>query len=146
MKLIKKVLPAIFIAILSTSILAIPVYACDYGMTPGFWKNHPEYWPDNYYPSTPFSDVFGCDVEGATLLEALSFGGGPGIAGAKRILARAAVALWLNEMTFPGGSPNWVIQQTCNAMSSGDRDTILSLAAQFDIWNNQGPPPGWVWP
>jgi len=77
-----------------------------------------------------------------SLDDTLRLGGGGGVDGAKKILARAAVALLLNEASFEP-SVSWVIPNVNSAFASGDRDTILDLAEEFDIYNNLGPPPGW---
>jgi hypothetical protein len=122
-------------------------YYGDQGCTPGFWKNHPdlEFW---YYlpgegvdPVFDVPDSFGLD--NFTLLEALSFSGGPGETGAAQILLRAAVAALLN-----GASPvvdypldqSTVISVVNAALASGDRDTMLSLAGLLDYFNNFGCP------
>ena len=64
------------------------------GKTPGFWKNHLDAWT-GYAPSQLVSSVFSganAPQASATLLQALEFNGGSGVAGAERILLRAAVA------------------------------------------------------
>ena len=72
-----------------------------------------------------------------TLLDALDYGGGPGIEGAARTLVRAAVAAGLNWKAFGhsyfGGPP---VGRTNAALASGDRDRMLYGAEWFDYWNN----------
>ena len=145
----KLLMSVLALASVCSMIYAVPVQACLYGMTPGFWKNHHEYWPVGYLPGDSFQTVFGIvndhigPLAGLSLDDALRLGGGKGTDGAKKILARAAVALLLNEATFePSGVP-WVINHVINAFASEERDTILDLATEFDGYNNLGPPPGW---
>ncbi len=137
------------------------------GLTPGWWKNHTDMWDTDtgytcgwYYPwwtvnelfddpeqTTPsMASVLGglglSDLGDDTLVEALSYHGGKGIEGAARILLRAAVAAMLNGVTCAGPeypSVPWEIApEVKTALASGDRDTMLSLAEQYDIWNNLG--------
>lgn len=49
------------------------------GLTPGFWKNHPAVWPDEYETGTLFKEVFGetgTAYDDLTLLQALAAKGG----------------------------------------------------------------------
>jgi hypothetical protein len=121
----------------------------DEGCTPGYWKNHTGSWPPTGYAiGQTVASVFPNasawpDLGGATLLEALDFGGGAGAEGAAQILLRAAVAALLNashpnvEYLFP---ETWVLTQVDSALGSGDRDTMLVLANTLDAANNQGCP------
>jgi hypothetical protein len=121
------------------------------GCTPGFWKNHTDDWgPTGYSPSQTVESVFSeassfPDLASATLLEALRFRGGPGAEGGARILLRAAVAALLNA-SYPNldfsDAPESVILNTNAALDSGDRQTMLSLAAYWDYHNNLGCPVG----
>lgn len=72
-----------------------------------------------------------------TLLEALQGKGGPGVTGAGEILLRAAVASLLNG-TLPGGLGYWddTRYSTNSALATGNRASMLSLAANFDYYNN----------
>lgn len=130
------------------------------GCTPGYWKNHTETWQANTPPDdmpSPTRTV-GATFTGATsvtadktLAEALEGGGGPGAAGAERILMRAAVAAFLNagsdELEFPwrrngeglDGRPA-LVQAVNDAIASGDRETMLDLAERLDADNNLGCP------
>lgn len=117
-----------------------------YGCTPGFWKNHPEAWPAAYDPSDMLKSVFGSSAPDVTLMQALQGGGGSGINGAKKILARAAVAALLNAETFGSSYPYTVsqlIDMVSYQFSNGNRGSMLSLAAELDYWNNMGCPPCW---
>jgi hypothetical protein len=123
--------------------VTVTVVAGDDGCTPGFWKNHPEDWV-GYSPTQLVGSVFD-DVPpslgGATLLQALSFGGGSGTEGAARILLRAGVAALLNaahpEVSYLLSTAQ-VIDEVSEALASGSRDTILDLADRLDRANNAG--------
>jgi len=117
------------------------------GCSPGFWKNHPDvekFW--EYLPGQNLDPVFAVPptlVDNVTLLQALSFPGGPGARGGAQILLRAAVAALLNAASpvveFPLSQSD-VISQVNAALASGDRQTMLSLASQLDTLNNLGCP------
>lgn len=145
----------IALAILATaSIAALPALsgqvsantgggAGDEGCTPGYWKTHTDNW-DNAYPTKTldliFGDIFDTEV---TMLEALQGGGGRGIEGAQRILARAATAAFLNlshsdvdyELTY-----GELREEVQGVWDSGSRGEILDLAAELDELNNLGCP------
>ncbi|HET8797233.1 MAG TPA: hypothetical protein VFO89_06090, partial [Thermoanaerobaculia bacterium] len=74
---------------------------------------------------------------------ALGFGGGPGVSGAAEILLRAGVAALLNaahpSVAYPQ-TPSTVLTTVNAALASGNRDTMLALAAQLDADNNRGCP------
>ncbi len=128
----------------------------DEGCTPGYYKNHTDNWwedADNtipsYDPSDIFGTVFGVDHD-VTLIKALQGGGGKGIAGAHKILARAATAAILtaaheglgyplrrNSATAAGPGIFAAVQ---DVWDSGDRQAILDLATMFDGYNNLGCP------
>jgi hypothetical protein len=111
------------------------------GKTPGFWKNHLDAWT-GYAPSDLVSSVFSganAPQASATLLQALEFGGGSGVAGAERILLRAAVAALLNSTSASVNYPlstAQVISQVSAALATDDRPTILALATTLDNFNN----------
>jgi hypothetical protein len=117
------------------------------GCTPGFWKTHPdlEFW--NYLPGQNVDPVFdvpdALGLDNVTLLEALSFPGGPGEVGAAQLLLRAAVAALLNaaasNLNYPLSQSD-VISQVNAALASGDRDTMITLAGLLDSYNNLGCP------
>jgi hypothetical protein len=78
---------------------------------------------------------------GTTLLAALSFQGGTGVLGATRVLLRAAVAAYLNSLSVDFAfSTAQVVSMVNAALASGDRATILAVAAQLDTANNAGCP------
>ncbi len=129
------------------------------GCTPGFWKNHTagspsgkEAWTlTGYDPSQLVSSVFteipqdySTEIGGSTLLEALSFTGGEDLDGAARILLRAAVAALLNAayeppINYPLDETE-ITDQVHLALGFQDRDAILALAEQLDMYNNLGCP------
>jgi hypothetical protein len=121
------------------------------GCTPGYWKNHTDNW-EEYTPASLLKDNFTIPAALAplgdqTFLQALKGGGGPGVEGAAKILMRAAVAAFLNAAHEGVGYPYrrfqdpFMIQQAVNqALASGDRQTMLDLAAVLDAANNLGCP------
>jgi hypothetical protein len=120
------------------------------GCTPGYWKQpqHLDAWgPTGYSPSQTLESVFDVPdafgLDSATLLQALDFRGGSTLTGAARILLRQAVAALLNaahpDVDF-GLAPAEVIEQVNAALASGDRETILALAEELDVLNNEGCP------
>ncbi|MFX0212244.1 MAG: hypothetical protein ACFFDT_40095 [Candidatus Hodarchaeota archaeon] len=127
----------------------MPVQAWRGGYTPGYWKNHLDAWPDDprtglpILPGDYFEDYFWGSLgplAGKTLEECLRFGGGPGVDGAKKILARAAVAQLLNSAEFGVVGNVWhVLGEVANALNSEDRATIIDLAKIIDEQNNLPP-------
>jgi hypothetical protein len=123
------------------------------GCTPGYFKNHPGVW-EEYKPTDTLASVFPDADLGqygqTTLLQALSFGGGSDLDGAKRILLRAAVAAVLNaaddDLGYPlqrfSGTGGGIINRVEAAINSDDRATILKLASTLDKANNLGCPLG----
>jgi hypothetical protein len=118
------------------------------GCSPGFWKNHPEAWPQTGH--SIFDTVGGVGFVNAdpslsvkTLLEALSFKGGSGVLGAQQILLRAGSAALLNashpSIFYPMTSAQ-VLQDVNSAISTGNRQVMLDLAKKLDAFNNLGCP------
>jgi hypothetical protein len=127
------------------------------GCTPGFWKNHTP-WSQfdldaDYTTGTTVSSMLGgysftgslASLQGTTMLQALQGGGGAGTIGAAKILLRAGTAAYLNadaEIEYPyrrdvdGGLKDLITE----ALDSGDRDTMIALAAELDAANNLGCP------
>lgn len=118
------------------------------GCTLGYWKNHTGNWPAAYPTSRTLGSVFafsGPVAPGTALLAALHFDGGPGLAGAQRILFKQAVAALLNAEHLGVAyalSPAEVIGEVNAALASGNRDTIIALATRLDRLNNAGCPLG----
>lgn len=124
-----------------------PALGHDYGCTPGYWKNHTSAWV-GYSPTATVISTFGmADLNfsdgtslpaGTTLIQALNFGGGTGVAGAAKIYLRAAVAKLLNisagvhselsDTEFKG-----YVQ---NAIDTFTRDQLITDAAIWDADNN----------
>ena len=77
------------------------------------------------------------------MMQALNFGGGAGLNGAAKILARSAVAAVLNASNSAVDYPltvGQVVQIVNGAFTSQDRNTMLSVASQLDDFNNLGCP------
>lgn len=117
----------------------------DEGCTPGYWKNHTGAW-DGYSPNQLVSSVFsGAEnaQANASLLQALNFNGGSGVAGAERILLRAAVAALLNAADSDVDYSlyvNEVRNRVSAALASNNRARMLNLASNLDTRNNAGCP------
>lgn len=115
------------------------------GCTPGFWKNHTNLWV-GFSPGQTLESVFDVPdafgLDSATLLQALSFGGGSGTVGAARTLSRDAVAALLNASALSGYSFTvaQVISLTNAGYASNDRTTMLNQASAFNSANNLGCP------
>jgi hypothetical protein len=121
------------------------------GCTPGYWKTHTDNW-EEASPGQAVSSLYSsarANVASLSLEEALAGGGGSGADGAALILARAAVAAYLNSAHEGVGYP-WrrdmvgldgrpALVATVNAaFLSGDRATMLELASRLDADNNLG--------
>ena len=118
------------------------------GCTPGYWKNHTDSWaPSGFTTGQTLESVFdvpdSLGMDNVTLHEALQGGGGPGVAGAAKILLRAGTAALLNA-AHPGvatvDSASSIISQVNAALASNSRDTMLALASDLDTANNAGCP------
>jgi len=117
------------------------------GCTPGFWKQsqHFDSWVD-FAPGDLVGGVFNqatSATSGSTLLEALSFMGGPEPDDAEQILMRAAVAAILSATSPDVNYPSTVaeiISSVNTAIASGVRDTMLALATVIDLDNNRSCP------
>ncbi len=114
------------------------------GCTPGFWKNHPEEWaiPNSTLEQVyNVPDAFGLDNR--TLRQALSFHGGPGLAGMARNLLRHSVAGLLNimhpDIEYPLNEFQ-IISRTNTALNSGSRSTMEAQKNEFARFNSLGCP------
>jgi hypothetical protein len=123
----------------------------DDGCTPGYWKNHTDNWEEATPDQSLLPFNFHTSLGGMTFLQALGGGGGPGVAGAERILIRAAVAAYLNAAHEGLGFPwrRWqegldgrppLVPTVNQAFASGDRATMIALAERLDADNNLGCP------
>lgn len=116
------------------------------GCTPGYWKNHTDSWT-TYTTGQTAGSVFSLGSysshAGKTLLQTLDGGGGSGVNGALNILLRAATAALLNA---DNGGVDYtmttadIIADVDAAIATGNRATILALAASIDADNNLGCP------
>jgi len=153
-------LVGLLIALLGGLSLAAPAQATNVGnegCTPGYWKNHPTSWEEvnptalltfdhtsvAFPPFAPSSSDLDGNGTADTFMDALNFKGGAGLVGAERILFRAAVAAWLNAANEGVGYPlrrAEFVAEVNAAIASGDRQTMLDLAAELDTLNNLGCP------
>ena len=114
------------------------------GCTPGYWKQpqHFDSWP--VPTTTTLADAGFTNTglpAGTTLLEALSFQGGPTVQDAKNILLRQAAAAYLNSLSIAYAfTTAEVVDMVNDALASGDRDTILDVKDVLDAANNGGCP------
>ena len=120
------------------------------GCTPGYWRQsqHLDSWTaTGFSPNQTLESVFdvpdSLGLDNRTLRQALSFTGGSGTAGGARILFRAAVSALLNsahpDVNYPRTTAE-VIADVNAALASGNRSTMLALAAELDADNNLGCP------
>lgn len=121
----------------------------DEGCSHGYWKNHTDSWPPTGYSTSQRIDAVFSEADhypslaSLSLYDALSFSGGSDTTGAAADLLKQAVAALLNAahpgIGFPL-TPAGVIGSVNGALASGDRDTMLVLAANLDANNNLGCP------
>ena len=113
------------------------------GCTPGYWKNHPEDWV-GYTPGQTLGSVFSnvpASVAGTSLMDAMSFSGGPSLLDKKKLLLHHAVAALLNaahpdvDYAF---TTTQVITWTSDMLLNTDKDAVLGLKNLFDSENNRG--------
>jgi hypothetical protein len=121
----------------------------DQGCTPGYWKANVkkgagEWTQAGLAPTHTVGTVFAAPgYNGYTLLQALEFGGGPGVSGATQNLLRAAVAAVLNASNSDVAYPRTraaIVTAVNAAIASGNRNTMLALAGELDADNNLGCP------
>jgi hypothetical protein len=101
------------------------------GLTPGFWKTHPEAWADTgYSPEQTFSGVFGVGPE-VSLMAALEEGGGH-----EEALGRHAVAELLNaahpDVDYTIGDPADVIAMVQAAYAAGEYEETKDLLESYN--------------
>ena len=118
------------------------------GCTPGYWKvdKHAAAWgPTGYTSGQNLGSVFANSslygLNNYTLLQSLSFKGGPDNVGAAGILFRAATAAILNaghaEVDYYLTAAQ-IVAQVNAALATNNRQTILLLATELDTANNAG--------
>jgi hypothetical protein len=119
------------------------------GCTPGFWKNHPKAWfVTAYWKDKTIGEVFDIpaefsELEDDTLLEALSYKGGPDDIDAARLLLHHAVAAILNATHPAVDYPMFAVpitEEVSDALATSDRDTMLDLKDKYAGWNEAGCP------
>ena len=114
------------------------------GMTPGFWKNHPNVW-QGYSPDQKLGSVFnvpaGLGLADKTFMQALNFGGGKGVVGAAQNLFRHAVAALLNaahvHVDYALTTPQ-IVARVNAALASNNAAAIDALKNELDAFNNAG--------
>ena len=142
-----RMLIVLVLSALGAAIAATPATAHETGnegCTPGFWKNHPEEWP---IPNRTLEEVYNVPyafgLDNNTLRQALSFQGGPGLAGMARNLLRHSVAGLLNilhpDIEYPL-TEGQVINRTNTALNSGSRAQMEAQKNEFASFNRRGCP------
>lgn len=111
------------------------------GCPTNYWRQEPDSWTmTSYGPMMSLTSVFPAvslypAYANGTLLDALNFGDGPGVAGAAGTLLRAGVTALVNA-GHPGiAYPRTALQVMAaveNALVGGDRTAMLALAASLD--------------
>ena len=123
---------------------AANVVGPDQGCTPGYWKQpqHFDSWPVPLSTTLAGAGFTNTGLPaGTTLLEALSFQGGPTVQDAKNILLRQAAAAYLNSLSIDFAfTTSEVVSMVNDALATGDRDTILDVKDVLDDANNGGCP------
>jgi hypothetical protein len=131
----------------------------DEGLTPGYWKSHPEAWSDTvvdegtcpaYCPQDCFDDAFRCDDDGIeagislldgdrpTLIKVLNSKGG-----GRHALGRHAVAALLNAAhpkIHYRLHRRHIIHRVRHALVYGTDEEIEDLKTELDCYNNLGCP------
>ena len=117
-----------------------------HGCTPGFWKNHPDCWCEDYDPSDRVDSVFTIPSELSeladdSLMKALKYHGGSGVIGAARNLLRHGVSALLNacsdDVDYPMGVAG-VINTVNAALATLDRDEIDAVKNVLAGYNELG--------
>ena len=114
------------------------------GLTPGFWKNHTDLW-SGYATGQTLESVFdvpdSLGLDNRTLLEALSFRGGPGVQGAAQNMFRHAVAALLNAqhplVDYPL-SVSAIVTRVNSAPAANNAGAIASLKDELETYNQFG--------
>ena len=125
------------------------------GCTPGYWKvsQHWDSWPAGYTPTQSIGTYFpaasayslnGKSMSSYSLVQGLAFQGGSDLSGGAQILLRAGIAGLLNSASSFGGSYPLTTSQLLSgvnaALASGNRATMVGVAATIDGYNNAGCP------
>ncbi|MHC4991944.1 MAG: DUF7467 domain-containing protein [Planctomycetota bacterium] len=121
------------------SLVGCEVFVGGEGCSQGYWKqpHHFDSWPDEYSPSTPFSDVFEDAFPGMTLVQVLRQGGGK-----LKALGRKTVAALLNASSPDVAydlSADQVIDMFNDVYPAGHQ-TYNELKDEFEDFNKQDCP------
>jgi len=119
----------------------------NHGCTLGFWKTHTPWTGTGFTTSQTIGSVFNPansgSAAGASLVDALSFGGGSSVQDAKNLLFKQAVAALLNSATTGMNYPlttAQVISEVNAAIATGNRAAILAEASRLEGFNSlEGP-------
>jgi hypothetical protein len=143
----------VFIASVATAVVVAGLAASPaaaHGCTPGFFKNHTQYFTPSYPTTRTLGSTFPLvypALANDTLLQALYYPGGPGMLGANQIFMRAAVAALLNANNTDIGTPGadfgmstsyvlWFVNMMYT--ESNYRSALIAGGALFDEYNNDG--------
>jgi hypothetical protein len=119
------------------------------GCSHGYWKQHPDSWPATGYSTTQkVSSVFSQaalypTLGNATLMQSLSFSGGPTLTDAAANMLKQATGSLLNTahagIDFPWTTAQ-LISAVNDALASQNIATLSALASQLDHDNTLGCP------
>ena len=115
------------------------------GCTLGYWKNHPESWPQPYGTGMLLSvaEFVGAPKPSDTLLAALLYKGGPKLSDKINLLLKQGVAALLSaahpDVDYPL-TPEQVLVEVNAAIATGDQLLILGEQAKLNGLNNAGCP------
>ena len=116
------------------------------GCTLGFWSQNTGAWAgSDFAPGDLLGDVFDLTayptLADDTLLQALSYNGGPALVDKVKLLLKQSVAAILSAshdgVGYPYGTAD-VIDWVNNAIASGDADEVGDLKDDLDAANNLG--------
>jgi hypothetical protein len=137
------------LAMISVSAQAVSPPKTAQGCPPDFWVTHLKDWKrTGYSPDQTVGSVFVVpptfpDLEGATLLEALKFRGGPDAEGVAQVLLREGYAALLNvvhpAVNYPTYTPVDILLLVDVALTTS-RGDMLAQAAQLKARNRLGCP------
>jgi hypothetical protein len=119
------------------------------GCSHGYWKNHSGSWPaTGYSTGQTVSSVFSQaslypSIASVTLMDSLSFSGGPTVTDAARNMLKQATGSLLNSahagVDFPWQTAQ-LISEVNAALASMNSNTLLSLANALEHDNTLGCP------
>lgn len=142
----KRLLLGLALAVMLAGLFSVNSFACDFGCTPGYWKQsqHFDSW-EFYTPNQLVCDVFTCPaglelkngtpLASATLLQALNSGGG----GLDALLRHAIAALLNGEASVCEWDEDEVIVLT-NGAIAGNRRAMEVVKNLFEAENEEDCP------